>query len=783
MKGFIHGWARFVTQWRWLVIALFALAAGLSFIPMNNLYYDNSNESYFVTGDPNLDNFNELLDLFGDVEYLSIGVVAPDGHPDVFTPETIAVVEELTRFLESRPEITQVRSLTKYQYTHSDGAMLATDDLIEFIDDSQSLAEARNTILGEPMALGSLITEDLRHTRVVGRIRYEVGSSDKKMSLMGALREHIAQHEYEAQGYPLYLSGQPVFTEQFEVLTKRDQSWIHPTMAALMILILFISFRSLTGMLLPWAVIGTGIVLVTGMQGLLGWPHSVVSSALVPTLIIIGVGISIHVLVEFYHFRTQGQTPQLAAQSAVEHLWVPAFYTALTTAGGFAALGVTELVPVRHFAWLGSIGALTLFLVAMTLMPALLSFITAFSPRTQHAVDTGRIARLTKQLPDFTRRHRRPITLIGVLFLAGSLILIPRLEVDSNFITYFKESNPTRSDLTYFDDVYNGIQNIDLLIDSGAEGGIHRPEFLQEVAELQSWLQAQPEAGRINSLIDFHREINQALHYDDPSMYLLPDSRELAAQFLLLYDNTGPEEDLTDAKDFYERYLRVTAPITNMAASDTSAFLERLQGYIQSEHPDLSVELTGSVVMYHAQDVYINQGMFRSFMIALLIIGVSFVVLFRSVKYGLVALIPSVVPILMTGSLLVLLDVPLNLGTMIVGAMTMGIAVDDAIHVLNRYLRAKRTGESTHDAITRAMTEAGRAVIFTSIILVSGFSVMLLGSFIPYIYTGLFAATIMALALVGDLIALPALLYWLDGEKEPDSEVSQQFSASEASHS
>ncbi len=775
MKAFIRAWARFVTQRRWLVLGITLVVAGLSFIPMNNIYYDNSNESYFVEGDPNLTAFNQLLELFGDVEYLSIGVVAPESQTNLFTSETLTVIHELTEFLETRPEVTQVRSLSKYEYTHSDDGMLATDDLVEDFESSADLAEAREIIRGEPMALGSLITEDLRHTRVVARVRYKVGSSEKKISLMKSVREFIAEKEFAERGYPLHLSGQPVFTEQFEVLTKRDQAWINPTMAVLMIVILFISFRSVTGMLMPWAVIGTGIILVTGIQGLLGWPHSVVESALVPALIIIGVGISVHVLVEFYHFRAKQLAPRQAAEEAVVHLWVPAFYTALTTAAGFLALGVTELVPVRQFAWLGAIGAMMLFLVAMTLMPALLSFVKPFSPKTRRVVESGKISQLTARLPTLTRNYRKPITLFGSALLAVSLWLIPNIEVDSNFITYFKQDNPTRTDLNYFDRVYNGIQNIDLVIDSGEEGGIHSPELLQKVDQLQAWLEAQPETGAANSLVDFHKQINQALHYDDPDWYRLPDSRAMAAQFLLLYDNTGPNEDLTDAKDFYERYLRVSIPIANMRSSETDQFLTRVQNHIDTQHPDLNVDMTGSLVMYNAQDIYINQGMYRSFMIALAIIGLSFIVLFRSLKYGLIALIPSVVPILMTGSLLVLLDIPLNLGTMIVGAMTIGIAVDDAIHVMNRYLLAKRAGSNTHQAVTRAMTESGRAVVFTSIVLVSGFSVMLLGSFIPYIYTGMFAATIMALALLGDLIFLPALLYWIDGrsEKEPEPEFTQ----------
>src|SRR5690606_25808074 len=169
---------------------------------MSNIHYDNSNESYFVQGDPNLKSFNHLLDLFGDVEYLFIGVTATEGATDVFTPATIDVVHELTEFLESRPEVTQVRSLSKYEYTHSDGGLLATDDLIEDRTDPQALAQARRIIVNEPMAMDTLVTDDLRHTRIAARVRYEAGSTEKIMSLMQATHQFIADRQFFERGFP-----------------------------------------------------------------------------------------------------------------------------------------------------------------------------------------------------------------------------------------------------------------------------------------------------------------------------------------------------------------------------------------------------------------------------------------------------------------------------------------------------------------------------------------------------------------------------------------------------
>jgi len=760
------GWATAVIKGRWAILAVFITAISLAIGPMSTLDYDNSNDRFFIAGDENLVNFDHLIDLFGDTDYLSIGIQARPGDTDVFEPETLAVIDTLSSFLEDHPIVTQVRSLTKYQYTHSDAGMLATDDLLWDFEDPNAIAEARTIISSETMALGNLITEDFQHTRVVARTEYIKGLDDHKVAFILDLEKFIDDQGFSDQGFQFHLSGQPKTDEQFETLSVRDSNWINPTMALIMISILLISFRSISGTLLPWVVIGGGIVLVSGIQGLLGWPHSVVESALVPALIIIGVGVSVHVLVEFYHFRAEGKTPKEAAAETVSHLLLPAFFTAFTTAAGFLALGVTKLVPVKEFAFLGAIGSMTLFLISLTVLPAILSFVPWFSKRTQQIVDEGFITKLTQKVPAFTYQYRTPLVLIGAVILVASLITVPNINVDSNYITYFKKDNPTRLALSYFDETYGGIQNIDIIIDSGKVDGIKDPAFLQRVDSFQQWLEQQPNVGDANSLVDFLKEISESINEDDPAWYKLPESSNMTAQYLFLYENTGADEDLSDIRDFDYQNVRIAAPIKNMEASKTSALLDQIRNKVAVDFPELDVTLTGSMAMFNAQDNYINQGMFQSFLVALAVIGISFIVLFRSVKYGLIALVPSVVPILVTGSILVIADIPLNLGTMIVGAMTMGIAVDDAIHVMSRYLLARKTGADVHQGITRAMTESGRAVVFTSIVLVTGFSVMLLGSFVPYIYTGLFAATVMALALIGDLIFLPAVLYLVDGEKQ-----------------
>ena len=214
--------------------------------------------------------------------------------------------------------------------------------------------------------------------------------------------------------------------------------------------------------------------------------------------------------------------------------------------------------------------------------------------------------------------------------------------------------------------------------------------------------------------------------------------------------------------DFNNRYLRLTVPIENLSAQEFSDYFSFIRENLVTKYPQLSLDYTGPLVLNNAQETYVNAGLKKSFVLALLMIGLSFFVLFRSVKYGFLALFPSVLPILIVGALTVFMGLSLDLGTVVVGAMCMGIAVDDAIHVMARYLSYKKQGFDTHNSIDAAVQESGKAVIFTSLILVMGFSTMLFASLIPTILFGIFAALIMGLALLGDLFVLPALLFILD---------------------
>jgi hypothetical protein len=645
------------------------------------------------------------------------------GSADLFNPETLEAISKLTDFLDFHPYITQVRSLMNYQYIHADGDDLSTDYLIGNIEEvtgnQASLEQLRSMLPNELLAIGTLITEDFRHTRIVGRVEYRAETSEHKVELVEDLYQFIEAEDLVSDNYALHLSGYPLVYERFETVSAENTGFLVPIMIVLMLAILYASFRSWSAALFPWLVIASGLLLVLEIQSYLGIPHTTIdSSALPSTLIIIGIGITVHVLVEFFQFQKLSGDSVQAAHSTIVHLWLPAFFTAITTSAGFYALSVTKIMPIREFALLGAIGPLILFFFSLSVLPAMLSYTNTISDKTQYTLGSGIASRITQKVPSFTLKHRNKILSLGAIALLLSVLYLPNVQVDTNYVTLFKQSSVTRQDIEYFDDVFHGMMTLDIVLDSGAADGIKHPDFLRQMDTIQSWLGQRDALGPVNSVVDYLKEINQALNADDPAYFRITDSPEMTAQFLLLYDSSGANEDLSDIKDFDNRYGRLVIPVKNMPASEMQTELDSITAYMNNNYSQLQPLLTGTMALKTVQDIYVSEGMVLSFSIALLVISILFIVLFRSIKYGLLSIVPSILPIILTASVASFMGIYMDQSTMIVGAMTMGIAVDDAIHVMNRYLVAKKSIATTQQSIEQAMNESGRAVLLSSMVLV-----------------------------------------------------------------
>lgn len=762
----IKYFAETIINYRKYCISVCIITMLLMPMSFGNLYFANSDEIFFLPDDPNIEIFNNFIELFGEPDVLAVGIEALDGDRTVFNEITISAINDITQFLEEHPSIIKVRSITNYQTTFADEDSFKIEDLFEDLNEGLSaidLAVAREKIKGEPLALKRIITSDLMHTQILAKVEYKPDENQHNVDLVTDLFDFLESSGIERSGLKVHISGGPLISERFETVSKADMKIVNPLMTLMLIVVLFLCFKSIAITLITFLVVGLVFLSVTTLQSLLSWPFTPVNTALIPTSIIIGVSGSVHVIIAFLSERTQCKCSKIAAKNTIVRLYKPMCFASLTTFIGFYVLSITELLPVRQFAVLAAFIPIILFFFSMTLLPCLLSF-TKITQEPKSFNFSSIISKLTRPLPAFLFKHRFGVSLVGLVVLALGIYSSTYVRVDTNYINYFKNDDWVKKDLMYFDQNFKGTINLEFIVDSGGANGISNPSFLRRVEALQSYLESLSETGEALSVINFLKQTNKAINSNNEKYYVIPTSSNLISQIFLLYENSGPTEDLSDLRSHDNRYMRVSIPTVNLNSTATTVLLNTIDAAIALEFDDLSIQVTGPSVLYHAQNSYVNSGMVKSFLLALALISLCFFVAFWSIKYGIIAMIPSVFPILITAGIASAFGVSLDLGSMIIGAMTIGIAVDDSIHVLSRYLYSKKAGYTQAQSISAAINESGKAVILSSIILVMGFGVMTSASFVPYINTGLFSCIIMLLALIGDLIFLPAFLYVVDGK-------------------
>ena len=769
----IEAWSSQVIKNRVLILITTVLLVALSVfsISKNPIGINNSNEMWFLEGDPTLLAHDKMRDLFGSTESLVIGIEARPNDKDLFELETINMIEDIHAMLEEHEVVEKVDSLARYQRTYNRDGIVATDYIFEDIEslgnDLGQLDYARMAMKDEILALDTLISTDLRHTRIIARTEYIVNGLDHKLKVVTDLRNFINEKGYLDKGYDIKLGGQPVLNERFTVLSNSDAAWLNPTVAVIMMIVLGIVFRSLTGILAPWVVIGTAVTIMMGLQAYLGYNITPVNQALIPITMLLGMACTVHVMSEFYSLRTVSNLTAVdASKELMKNLFKPIFFTQFTTSIGFAALYITKLSPVREFSLLATMLPMIIFVLSMTSLPAALSFLNRLSTATKSAYDNDWLTRLTSKIPNFSYQHRFSILVVGLLFISISFFSASYIKVDTNIFKFFKSDLKISEDLRYFDEKFKGSSNIDMMLDSESQEGIKEPAFLAKLDELETFLEKQEKSGKIVGYLDQLKQIRKAFSDNKQEFYTVPDSKSMASQLLLLFENSGPDDDLSDIKDFDEQFTRITLPTTNMDASEYNQFLNDMMQTINTDFPDLNVTPTGPMVMFQAQNEYTDKGISQSFVLSLTFISVVLFIIFWSIKHGAIAVFPAVVPIIFAGGCFAMLGKDLNLGSLIVGAMTMGIAIDDCIHVVSRYKLARSLGSSVENSIKRAMTESGRAIITTSLALVIGFSTFLFARLVPMIDIGWLTTVIFTLALLGCLLFIPALLFIFEKEEK-----------------
>jgi len=558
------------------------------------------------------------------------------------------------------------------------------------------------------------------------------------------------------------MTGMVLLNDAFFSSSMKDMSTLVPLTFLIVLVAVGIFLRSWTSTFSTLWIIVFSIMAGLGFSGWAGIKLSPPSSVAPTIIMTLAVANTIHILVSMFHAMRLGTPKKEAIIESLRINMQPVFLTSLSTLIGFLCMNFSESPPFHDLGNIVAVGMGTSFLLSITFLPALMTILPVRTPKQKLDNNSAML-----HLAEFVIRRRTPILVIMSLIVLTLGSFLPRNNLGENFVEYFDKSMPFRTSSDFISNNLGGMYRIDYSVDSKQAGGISNPEFLDKLAQFSQWYEQQPEVIHVNTLTDTMKRLNKNMHADSDSFYTLPDERNLAAQYLLLYEMSLPYGlDLNNQINLDKSATRMTVTIKNINTTNILALEQRAQDWLQQNGAEIRSDGSSTTIMFSHIGKRNIESMILGTTIALFLISLILVFALRSFKTGLISLVPNLVPATMGFGLWGLLVSEINVGLSIVTGMTLGIVVDDTVHFLSKYLRARREkGLDAEEAVRYAFSTVGTALWVTSAVLIAGFMILTLSTFKLNSDMGLLTSIVIALALTADFLLLPALLMKIDSRQ------------------
>lgn len=718
---------------------------------------DFSYRIWFMDDDPLLKKFDTFERQFGNDENIAILIHSPNG---IFDESSVRVVQQVTEKMWLAPDVIRVDSLSNYSYTMAEGDEMFVDPFLPEEDEltQEYLSNKKRIALSDEVMPRYLISPDGTTAMVYSKMKPALEQIPMYKDTMDYARKIVA--DMDQAEHKFHIAGSAAINVTFQEVSETDMKTMLPILMLMVVLFLAYSFRGVGGVIYSFLIIGVSILSAFGFAGMKGYTFNVMLSAVPSTLIAICIADVIHVLMSYMLFKKQGMPNQEALRKTLDKNIVPTFLTSVTTTIGFFSIAPAKIVPVAHMGILNGIGTLLAWVFTIFLVLPLLQFLPLKNIRVSEEQKEKGDAYLSPFAIRYTgwiQKYRIAI-IVGFIFLIiGSVYFGAKNEVNSDPYNYFTTDVALKNANDTMEKEIGGSMGAELVLDSGVPDGIKNPEFLKKMDQLQSWLLELGYVKKVVSVVDIIKGMNRSLNAGAQDQYILADSQNVIAQQLFLYTMSLPQGmDINNRIDLGNQATRMTIMMNIHDSKTVLAEFERWENYAKSI--GLNAHVTGKVPLYQKMNGYIVDTFFESMEMALILVTLVMVIVFRSLKIGLLSMIPNVVPIIIGSGIMYFLKKPIDMGTVVITAVCLGIAVDDTIHFIANYLKAKEKGMDEFSAIASVVTFTGPALLLTTIILVCGFGTMMFASFVPNINFGIMSAIVLTAALIVDFTLLPALL-------------------------
>ncbi len=798
---------------RFKTLTIMAVLIGFMASGLPQTTFDTSTESFLHEDDPAMIAYNDFRAQFGRDEMIILAIEPPEIFSNDFFDKLAALHDDIK---ETVPYLDDVTSLVNARSTRGEGDRLIVEDLLEDRPQSPAeMADLRKRVMSNPLYKNLIISEDGRVTAVVIKttsysgfeqaadgmdtldelemlsVGFEDASSgetgdggtganeeapkrtyltdEENSAVVNAVRDVMTRHQ--SPDFKMAVAGSPIIIED---LKRAMQSDLRRFLALTLLAVagfLLILFRRISGVLWPVLVVIVSLLSTVGLMSKLGVSIKLPTQILPTFLLAVGVGDAVHILTIFYRRLAHGDSQEDAIAYSLGHSGLPVVLTSLTTAGGLISFITADLAPVEELGIFGGIGVMLAMFYTIILLPALLSL---FPVRVKGVVmDEDReqpLDRFLAAVGDFATGHAWKVLAGAAVILAVSFYGLSLNRFTHNPVAWLPDNMPIRVGTTKIDHDLKGTVSMEVVVDTGKENGLYDPEILNRLDALGASLSCYEKnglfVGKTLSVADTLKEIHQALNENTPEFYAIPKNRALIPQEFLLFENSG-SDDLEDVVDSQFQLARFTIKVNWLDAVVYGNFIEEIEQQFNAVFKDRAeVTVTGLITILSRTLKAAIHSMAESYLVAFVIITILMVLLIGHLKIGLLSMIPNLAPIIVALGIIGFTDIPLDLFTMLIGSIAIGLAVDDTIHFFHNFRRYHYQSEDVEHAVHHTLQTTGRAMLFTSMVLSSGFFILMFSEMHNLKNFGFITGVTIIMALLSDFLIAPALMEVVYREKK-----------------
>jgi len=772
-------------------IMLVIIAAIVSQLP--KLTIDVSTEGFMHKSDPARVDYDTFRDQFGRDELIVIAIRSKE----VFEAKFLKKLKELHEdLIENVPYIEDITSIINARNTRGQKDELIVEDLMEdWPETSEEIKLKKQRTLNNPLYKNLLISEDSKMTTIVIKTQTyssvgteqdvldgfeddvkNINTTDDKQYLTDKENSEVVEAvnkvagKYKSPDFEIYIAGSAAVTHFLK------QSMIKDVRRFLLLALitvgafLFIMFRRITGVVLPLLIVILSLISTISLMAAFKVPIKLPTQILPSFMLAVSVGYSVHILAMFYHNFRKSRSREEAIVYSAGHSGLAVVMTAATTAGGLFSFSTSEVAPIADVGIFAGTGVLLAMVYTIILLPALLAIIPVkiIENKKDRSEDTA-IDRFLAKIGRISTGHPYKILIISAVIIAFSIAGIMKIRFSHNVLKWLPKSNSVRLATEKIDKELRGSVSLEIVLDTGKENGLYDPDILNRIEKTAEYLETlevgKVFAGKAWSLTAILKETNRALNENRKEFYAIPQNKKLIAQELLLFENSGSDdmEDFTDSR-FSKARLMVKVPFVDATAY--TKFLERVNDHLQKSYPDVKITVTGMMALMFRTVVHAIASMSKSYIYALIVITILMILLIGRLRIGLLSMVPNLAPIITTLGIMGWLNIPMNLFTMLVGNIAIGLAVDDTIHFMHNFRRYFEESKDAKFAVMETLHTTGRAMLVTSCVLSIGFFIFMFATMNNLIHFGFLTGLAIILALLADYFIAPALMVVVNKPKK-----------------